>query len=136
MSTEKIVLKNDKTELARLSEFLAVFAERHRVPQDLILKVNLALEELLVNTISYGYDGPGEHDISVELHCEPHQLDVRIEDDGRPFNPLDAPEPDVNQPLEKRPLGGLGIFLVKQMADAIRYRRSGDKNVVTLVKNF
>lgn len=71
------------------------------------------------NVISYGYDDREEHKIIVCLLMQQGKLTVEVENDGRPFNPLDAPEPDIEKPLEERTLGGLGIHLVRNVMDLV-----------------
>ena len=129
-------LKNDLSELERLRQAVAEFGERHNLPKDVIFNVNLALDEILTNVICHGYGDSEEHDISVRLFLEQEKLTVEVEDDARPFNPLEASEPDVDQSLEERPIGGLGIYLVRQMMDELEYRRGNDKNHLILAARF
>jgi anti-sigma regulatory factor (Ser/Thr protein kinase) len=90
------------------------------------------LEEIITNVISYGYkDGLG-HEISVRLSWKDPNIKVEVEDDGRPFNPLEAPPPDMVKPLAERNVGGLGIHLVREMMDELEYRRESDKNILVL----
>ena len=92
------------------------------------------MDELLTNTISYGYDDDEEHRIDLSLRLEGGTLVVEIADDGRAFDPLQAPEPDLGASLEERAVGGLGIYLVRKTMDGVAYRREGGRNVVTLTK--
>lgn len=105
-------------------------------PLDLVFKVNLALEELVLNVMNYGHDD-GLHEIDIKLVSEENSLTIEIVDDGRPFDPLnDAPIPDVNAELEDRTIGGLGIHFVRKMMDDVRYRREEGKNHLTLVTSL
>ena len=61
-------------------------------------------------------------------------MTIVVEDDGKPFNPLDAPPPNLDLPIDERPIGGLGIFLMKSLTSAMDYRREGDRNTLTLTK--
>jgi serine/threonine-protein kinase RsbW len=98
------------------------------------LPSELALEEILANIISYGYADDREHEITVSLDAQPGEVRVDVEDDGRPFNPLESPEPYTGDSLEDRPVGGLGIHLVRALMDGLEYRRQGDRNLLTMKK--
>ena len=129
-----IELKNDLGELPRLADDLQAFAEAHRLPDAALLAMNLALEELVTNTISYGYADGQPHLIAVTLHVDGPDLHLRVEDDARPFNPLDMAAPDLDVPIADRQVGGLGIHLVRSMMDDVRYERAGSRNVVSMRK--
>ena len=124
-----IQLKNNLSELESVNKVVAEFAERHHLSAKVLFNLNLALEEILTNVISYGYDDKDEHQITVRLFLEQGQLKVEVEDDGRPFNPLEAPEPDLSKSLEERPVGGLGIHLVRKLMDELEYRREEGRNL-------
>ena len=97
-------------------------------------ELNLGLDELFTNIISYGFDDQSEHHIKFSLSKTDETLVVEIEDDGIPFNPLDAADPGVARDLESINIGGLGIHLMKKMVDDINYQRSEGKNKLTLKK--
>jgi serine/threonine-protein kinase RsbW len=128
-----IELRNDLSELVRLTEAIEDCGGHDGLSPMAISKVNLALEEIVTNIISYGWEGDGEHRIKVELKLADHGLTARIEDDGRPFNPLRTIDPNVTLPLERRPVGGLGLFLVKKLMNHVSYSRLEDKNVLEIV---
>lgn len=129
MNTISIQLKNNLSELESLNKVVAEFAERHHLSSKVLLNLSLALEEILTNVISYAYDDNDEHQIMVRLFLEQGQLKVEVEDDGRPFNPLEAPEPDLNKSLEERSIGGLGIHFVRKLMDELEYRREEGRNL-------
>jgi len=131
-----LAIKNDLAEIARLSESVEAMGQKHGVPAEALYAVNLALDEILTNVISYGYDDQGEHQILVRLNFNAGELVAELEDDARPFNPLEAPAPDVEAPLQERPIGGLGIHLAKTMMDDMAYRREGEKNILILKKKI
>ncbi len=97
--------------------------------------LNLSMDELLTNTISYGYDDDAEHRIDIAVRMEGNAVVVEITDDAKPFDPAEAAQPDTSLPIEDRPIGGLGIFLVHEMMDGFEYRRGEGRNIVTLTKN-
>ena len=82
--------------------------------------------------ISHGYEDGLEHEICVRISHEDENMKVEVEDDGRPFNPLEAPPPDTGKPLTERQVGGLGIYLMREMMDEVEYRRENDKNLLVL----
>jgi len=110
-------------------------ADRNAPPEVQYL-ANLAVEELVTNCIKYGYEDAAEHMIEVKLQISGNELAVTVTDDGRPFNPLELPEPDVRLPIEDRPIGGLGIYLLRRMSDHMDYVRVAGKNSVTLRKSM
>ena len=127
----KIETRQD--ELDRVSGAVEELAEREGWPPEMVYRVTLVIEELVVNIINHGHDD-GVHDIEIAMTSEPDALTVEIIDDGRPFDPLsDAPEPDLDSLLEDRPVGGLGIHLVLTMMDEVHYRREQDRNHTTLI---
>jgi len=130
-----IELGNDLAELAKLSEALDQLGTRYDLSPRTISEVNLALEEIVTNIISYGFDGPGDHRITICLSMEDRQLTSQVEDNGRPFDPLQVAEPDVTAALEDREPGGLGILLVRKLMDDVSYSRNGDRNVLLMKKN-
>ncbi|MCY4498969.1 MAG: ATP-binding protein [Rhodospirillaceae bacterium] len=97
--------------------------------------INLSIDELLTNTINYGYDDGARHRIDIAVHMDGSVIVVEITDDAKPFDPSGVAQPDTDIPLEDRPVGGLGIHLVREMMDGFRYRRSGEHNIVTFTKN-
>ena len=103
---------------------------------DLILDFQglLALDDLLNNIISYAYKDEEVHHIELKVEISDNRLTLVIADDGVPFNPFGTDDPDITLSLEERPIGGLGIHLVRNIMDEMDYHRHTDKNVVTLVK--
>ena len=129
-----ITVRNHLSELERVGTVVEQFAAAHAIPARVAFEINLALDEVLTNIISYGYDDGGEHAIHVSLSADAGQLVVTVEDDGRAFNPLDAPAPDVDQSVEARPIGGLGIHLVRKVMDGLEYARRQGKNHLVMKK--
>lgn len=126
---------NDLSELARLATDLESFGEAHQLTPALVHAFNLCLDEVLTNIISYGYDEPAPHAVSITLSCDNGTVTAVVTDHGKPFNPLEeAPEPDLDADIEDRPIGGLGVFFLKQMMDDVRYERMGHANQLTLSK--
>jgi anti-sigma regulatory factor (Ser/Thr protein kinase) len=98
--------------------------------------VPLAIEELVTNCIQYGYDDANEHTIVIILSINDQNLTIKVIDDGHPFNPLTAPPPDFSVQVQDRPVGGLGIYLLRKLADHIAYERRDGTNRLTLTKRM
>ena len=130
--TLSLRLKNDLAELGRLNQLLEEFAGLHGVPSEMVFRLTLVMEEILTNVISYGYEDEMEHEISVRLAWQEPEMAIEVEDDGQPFNPLEAPPPDTGKPLAERQIGGLGIHLVREMMDELEYRRENNRNIFIL----
>ena len=104
-------------------------------PHETQFKIQLALEEALVNVIHYAYppEGAGWIEIACLLEKGGTCLQVEIRDGGCLFNPFERAKPDMSVSLEKREIGGLGIFLIRQMTEQADYRRENDVNVLTMI---
>lgn len=131
-----IVVKNQLCELERVSRAVAEFGARRALPAEVIFAGSLALDEILTNVISYGYEDAAEHEILVRLEAVGGMLTVVVEDDGRPFNPLAAAPVDTEAAIEDRAVGGLGIHLVREVMDDLAYRREAGKNVMVMKKSI
>lgn len=129
-----VKVSNDLSEIPRLAETIDAFCARHGIPQKIVLDFHLALDEVLTNIISYAFRDTARHDIEVAMSYRDECLAIEIADDGPAFDPLQAPPPDVTSALEERPIGGLGIHLVKKLMDAVDYRRQQDRNRLRLSK--
>ncbi|MFA7077402.1 MAG: ATP-binding protein [Syntrophomonas sp.] len=128
-------LKNDLAEIQLLAEAVETFGEENDLPVKAIFQVNLALDELLTNTISYGYPEGGQHEILVRVILQQEDmLLIEIRDDGFAFNPLENEEPDITKDIDEWPIGGLGIHLVRQMLDELEYTREHDQNILVMRK--
>jgi len=131
-----LALKNDLAEITALSRIVEAMGQTHGVPAETLYAVNLALDEILTNVISYGYADQSEHQILVRLAINAGEFIAEIEDDARPFDPLKNPPPDLEAPWREKPIGGLGIHLAKTMTDGMAYRRDNERNIVTIRKKF
>lgn len=129
-------LLNDRRELAGIGERVDRFGAACGLSRDDTAAINLVLDELVSNIIKYGFDDAGEHHIQVVVGLDGDLLTVSVDDDGKPFNPLDVPRPDLDRPIEDRPVGGLGVFIVRSMADTLDYRREHGRNRLTLTKRL
>lgn len=127
-------LKSKLSELTTLCRHLQDCGNVMELPQKCLNEINLGLDELFTNIISYGFEDESEHQIKFSLAKDRKTLIVQVEDDGIPFNPLDVTGPEVSRDLDSINIGGLGIHLVKKMMDDIDYQRIKGKNKLTLKK--
>ena len=133
--TLTLTLKNDLSELARIAGEIESHGEAHGWPAKWILNLNISLDELITNIVSYGYRDTGEHEIRVTVTDRSGSLVTVVEDDGIAFDPFtSAPEPDLDASVEERRIGGLGVYFVKTLMDGATYERLGDRNRVTLTQ--
>ncbi len=126
-------IETDPGQLERIAAAVEEIGEQESWSPGLIFRINLALEELGLNIINYGHD-EGIHEIQFSVTSDDEMVTIEISDDGRPFDPLnDAPVPDVTAALEDRPVGGLGVHLVRTMMDELSYRRASGRNHLTMM---
>ena len=123
---------NQLDDLGRVIEEAVQFLEEQGVDGQAVYITNLAIEEMGTNLLKYGYDDAARHQILLRLELQPGTLVLVLEDDGHEFNPLNAPEPDVHLTAEERDPGGLGIHLVRRLAQDIRYERHEGRNRLTV----
>jgi serine/threonine-protein kinase RsbW len=133
-----VTIPSELGEIARLPPLVEEFGARHGWPVHLVGSVNLVLEELVANTVSYGYDADGrsaaEGMIQIRLSCDSDMVTIEVEDDGIPFDLTQRADPDTDAALEERVPGGLGIHFVRTLMDTVEYRRVGDRNRLKLTK--
>ena len=132
--TEPLFLRipPDHDQLEQIPAAVEEFAERDNWPPDLVFKLNLVLEELGVNIVNYS-GATGE--IEISLASDGETVTIEIADNGRPFNPLaELDTPDISAPLGERPIGGLGVHLVRSMMDESSYSREDGMNRLAMTK--
>jgi anti-sigma regulatory factor (Ser/Thr protein kinase) len=129
-------LRNHLSELTTLGEKLESVGSTLGLPRRCLFEINLALDELFTNIISYGFLDQSEHVIRVSISADCDVLTVVIEDDGIAFNPIDRIPPELPCSLDECKVGGLGIHLVKNLMDEVAYQRRANTNVLTLKKSI
>ena len=101
-------------------------------PQSLRYQIDCASDEIFMNIVKYAYK-PERGNATISISAG-EEVTVRFEDNGKFYNPLEQAAPDLDKPLEERDLGGLGIFLVKNLMDRVYYSRFDNKNILTMTK--
>lgn len=130
---ETLNLHNDINEVAQLGEWVELMGEKLELAMPVVFQLNLALEEAVVNVMNYAY--PGKEGMPVRLSVEDKEdhLVFVLEDEGVPFDPTSTESPDLTLSAEDRPIGGLGIFLVKNIMSDVSYEYCNGCNVLTMV---
>ncbi|MBO7279078.1 MAG: ATP-binding protein [Bacteroidales bacterium] len=132
----QIVLRNKTEEISRMSEFITQFAEEFNLSPEVSFNVHLALEEAVTNVIMYAFPENEEHEFMLTVRKAENSLILNVIDSGKEFDPTLQPDADVTLPLEERPVGGLGIFLIRRLMLKVEYRRIDGKNILTMVKTI
>jgi serine/threonine-protein kinase RsbW len=121
-------LRNERSEIARMFAMLEEFCQANGLSEDDMFNVRLVLDEAVINVIVHGYEDAAEHLINVSLRVADDVLSIHIDDDGVPYNPLDAPLPRFDLPIEQRRIGGLGVHIMKTLARTVNYHRDDGRN--------
>jgi dihydroorotate dehydrogenase electron transfer subunit len=133
-TVKELVVEADIKSFNKVLDFVYEKLERTPCSSELLGNIILAVEEVFVNIANYAYQ-PSSGSVLLSIDAGDEAV-IRFEDTGKPYNPLDHPEPDVDKPLMERDIGGLGIFLVKTIMDKIDYMRVDDKNVLVMTKKL
>ena len=138
MKTPKVTfrLRNQLSEVDQLSRRLQRFAECAGLSRGELNSINLAIEVLFANVVNHGYKDSAAHWVEIRVSLESDHVAIRMSDDGIPFNPASRKAPNVDCPLDRRTVGGLGIHLCRNLMDEIRYERQGPMNIVYLKKKI
>lgn len=131
---KEIKIVNDLAEIDRLAAFVDDLAVELDLSPEIAMNINLALEEAVVNVINYGYPRYQLHEMTLRVSSSEQQLIFVLSDSGVSFDPTRVAEADVSLPLEERPIGGLGIFLIRKIMNEVTYERIGGKNKLIMKK--
>jgi anti-sigma regulatory factor (Ser/Thr protein kinase) len=129
-------LKSDLSELETLRQHLNKFGQITGLSQTCATDINICLDELFTNIVSYGFADDQEHKIRFTINLDNKVLIFKIEDDGVPFNPLKKKDPEFPASIMDARIGGLGIHIVKKLMDDILYKRQRGWNSLTMKKNL
>ena len=133
---KSIILANDISEIGKLNEFVEEIGCEFSLSPDVVFNLNLVLEEAVVNVINYAY--PKEEHQFIYLSARLHEgsIVLVLTDTGKEFDPTMVPEADITLSADERQIGGLGIFLIRQIMNEVRYERIDGKNILTLEKKL
>ncbi len=132
---DHLVVANDTRHLILVRDFVSRLIRQSRLAKDEENKIILAVDEAVTNIIEHGYDDGTDGSIEIEVEADDTQFKVMIRDSGRLFNPECVPDPDMREHVQRGYKKGLGIFLMRQIMDEVRYKfKDGVKNELTLVK--
>ena len=133
--SHRLTIKNEVEELTKLPEFVDTVCEEAGVSMALVASINLALEEAATNVVLYDYQ-EGKGTIDIDASYTPQYIKFIISDSGIPFDPTQKEDADITLSAEERPIGGLGIYLVRKIMDTVSYERVDGHNILKLIKNL
>ena len=136
MDTKNLILSNDVQEVPQLAAFVEEICEAAGLDMGTTMKMNLAIEEAVVNVMTYAYPSGTKGEVRIEAKACGNYVEFVISDDGKPFDPTGVNAADTTSSAEERSIGGLGIFLVKHYMDKVKYKYIDGQNVLTLRKNL
>lgn len=136
MTTSRLTVPASPEGLTRVVAAFDAFAEASGLPASVAQAAQVALDELLSNTVRAGYSSGETGHIQAVFSASEAALDIHLIDDGIAFDPLARADPDIAAPIEARPIGGLGIFFVKRLMDDVAYERIGPENHLRLRKRI
>jgi len=132
-NTFTLTIGSDITGIPEVSDRLEEAMSGCGFSPEEILDTQLAVEEVITNVIVHGYK-KSSGEIHISCRITKNIAEIEIADTAPPFDPLSLPEPDLAGDVSNRKIGGLGVFLVRQVMDDVHYRREGKKNIIILVK--
>jgi serine/threonine-protein kinase RsbW len=134
---KNIEFYNKMDEIEPVSAFIEGIGDELGLSPSLVMSINLALEEAIANVIMYAYPGEeGKRTINLSADYDKDAITFILSDKGLPFDPTKAPEADVTLSVEERPIGGLGIFLIRKIMAEVSYQRVDGENRLKMVKKL
>lgn len=134
--SRSLIIDNDTRELQRLVDFVEALCRELCLDRECAMSLQLALEEAVVNVMQYAYAPGTKGEITIRVEHEASKLLFCIEDGGLPFDPTEVADADVSLPADQREIGGLGIYIVRQIMDKVEYSRRGQRNILRLTKTI
>ena len=132
--TTHIVIRNRIADLAALTAAMERVGAEHRIPETSLFQLQVALDEMVSNVMKYAWPEAGTHDIEIRIKVLSDGVEVEIVDDGRMFDPRDAPKRDKPLPGQRPEPGGVGVQMTRRLVDRMDYARIGNRNHTTLTK--
>ena len=131
-----LILHNDIRQIPQLAGFIETIAQDAHIDKSLAMSLNLALEEAVTNVIMYAYPQGSDGLVDIEAVIRKDSIDFMVIDSGKAFDPTAVPDANIESALEDRPIGGLGIFLVRNIMDTVKYERKEGKNLLSMTKRI
>ncbi|MGH7924364.1 MAG: ATP-binding protein [Candidatus Binatus sp.] len=135
MPEYRLIVRADSTAMRQVDSFVVAFVRELGIAADEAPRILILLEELLTNLMKYGYAGraePGQAEIALGL--DGNRLEIEFIDDGCEFDPFSASASNLDEAAENRPIGGIGLHIVRSLADETRYERRNQNNVIRLIR--
>ena len=129
-------IANRRDEMPAVAAMVEQFGAAHLVPIHIVNALNVALDEVVNNIISYGFEPDTRSEVLVRLSLDGREIAIEVEDAGRAFDPVAAPPPDMAGSRRERRVGGLGIHFVKELMDDVTYARTAGRNRLRLIKRL
>lgn len=133
---KSMTLTNNVADIPRLNKFVEEACAGQNLGEGFISELKLAIEEVVANVIHYAYDKNEKGDIGVGLKFQAGEVSVEVKDAGKAFDPTEIKDADTDSSVEERRIGGLGLYLVRQLTDTMSYRREGNFNILSLTKRW
>lgn len=130
----EIRIRNDLADIDAANDMLDAFGRKHTLSQKAVVQLKVILDEILSNVVKYAWPEGGEHEAELQLSLRGDYVEIRVRDNGRPFDPLQFERVPAARVERKRPLGGRGISMVRKLVDQIDYSRNDDHNTLVLSK--
>ena len=137
MSTNKTVqITNQRDQVDTVRKFFDDYSKENKLTEKTVHDIQMALDELLTNIVNYGYEDTDEHQIDIHFGVNDDAVKVEIVDDSKPYNILEKDNPDISLSMEDKPIGGLGIFLIKKLMSNVDYYTEEGKNHLVMIKEL
>lgn len=134
---KQLTIKADISQLDQVLAFADDILEGVDCPEEAKIQIDIAIEEIFINIARYAYpDGEGYVGIEVKADSSAGSVQIVFKDEGMPYNPLENKDPDISLSAEERPIGGLGIFMVRKSMDDVSYEYKDGKNRLTIRKDY
>ena len=134
--TKELRIKNQMAELEKVSQFIDEIGEELGLSMELIMNLNLVMEEMVVNVISYAYPEGTDAEIELLAKSDANELTLVLSDQGKEFDPTTKKDSDMSVNPAERELGGMGIYIVKNLMNKVTYQRLEGRNLLTMTKSI
>lgn len=130
----EITLPAVQSNLEALTAFVDGILEENDCNLKSQMQIDVVIDEIFSNIVLYAYEDTG--DVTVRVEISDGNAEITFIDSGREYNPIEKDDPDITLSAEDRPIGGLGIFIVKKTMDEVKYRYESNQNILTVIKKI